>query len=196
MLGRYSPYRTLLSVVFLVCQRIAKGAGGKGPRQKTSKIVKKCQKVFRHFSTTFAQGKKTSKIVKKCQKLVFSTLFDTFRAAPVFRTPFGGALSMGGSLGCGAKDLQGYSQCPLFSGDCAWWHALCRIALARGLRATMAATCCEAAFSPLPAKGWRTQSAELEMRRPKEVCVCVNTRDKDKGKLLICQSVLVRREAC
>ena len=36
-------------------QRIAKGAGGKGPRQKTSKIVKKCQKVFRHFSTTFAR---------------------------------------------------------------------------------------------------------------------------------------------
>ena len=37
------------------CQRIAKGAGGKGPRQKTSKIVKKCQKVFRHFSTIFAR---------------------------------------------------------------------------------------------------------------------------------------------
>ena len=36
-------------------QRIAKGAGGKGPRQKTSKIVKKCQKVFRHFSTVFAR---------------------------------------------------------------------------------------------------------------------------------------------
>ena len=36
-------------------QRIAKGAGGKGPRQKTSKIVKKCQKVFRHFSTIFAR---------------------------------------------------------------------------------------------------------------------------------------------
>ena len=27
----------------------------KGPRQKASKIVKKCQKVFRHFSTIFAR---------------------------------------------------------------------------------------------------------------------------------------------
>ena len=36
-------------------QRLAKGAGGKGPRQKTSKIVKKCQNYFRHFSTIFAR---------------------------------------------------------------------------------------------------------------------------------------------
>ena len=37
--------------------------------QKTSKIGKKCQNVFRHFLTFFAHGKKkTSKIVKKCQK--------------------------------------------------------------------------------------------------------------------------------
>ena len=69
-------------------QRIAKGAGGKGPRQKTSKIVKKCQKVFRHFSTFFAQGKKrqkSSKIVKK--------FFDTFRQisrGTIFPAPFGG----------------------------------------------------------------------------------------------------------
>ena len=69
-------------------QQTAKGASRKGPRQKTSKIVKKCQKYFRHFSTFFAQGKKKSKIVKKCQKL-FSTLCDNFRAAPVFR-PFWG----------------------------------------------------------------------------------------------------------
>ena len=61
-------------------QRIAKGAGGKGPRQKTSKIVKKRQKVFRHFSTIFAQGKKRQKVSKS-----FSTLFDNFRAAPFFR---------------------------------------------------------------------------------------------------------------
>ena len=66
-----------------VFQRIAKGAGGKGPRQKTSKIVKKCQKVFRHFSTIFAQGKKRQKTSKVSKS--FSTLFDNFRAAPVFR---------------------------------------------------------------------------------------------------------------
>ena len=47
-------------------RRSVKGAGGKGPRQKTSNIVKKCQRVFPHFSTFFAQGKKKSKIVKKC----------------------------------------------------------------------------------------------------------------------------------
>ena len=73
-----------------IYQRIAKGAGGKGPRQKTSKIVKKCQKVFRHFSTIFAQGKKRQKIVKKRQKS-FSTLFDNFRAAPFFRPLLGGS---------------------------------------------------------------------------------------------------------
>ena len=66
-------------------QRIAKGAGGKGPRQKTSKIVNKCQKVFRHFSTIFAQGKKRQKSSKSVKK--FSTLFDNFRAAP-FSGPF------------------------------------------------------------------------------------------------------------
>ena len=71
------------------CQRIAKGAGGKGPRQKTSKIVKECQKYFRHFSTFFAQGKN----VKNRQKVakIFSTLFDNFRAAPVFRPLLGGS---------------------------------------------------------------------------------------------------------
>ena len=55
-------------------QRSAKGAGGKGPRQKTSKIVKKCQKYFRHFSTIFAQGKKRQKSSKSVKKF-----FDTFR---------------------------------------------------------------------------------------------------------------------
>ena len=69
----------LLRVVFLVRrgplgQRIAKGAGGKGPRQKTSKSVKKCQKVFRHFSTVFAHGKKSQKSSKSVKKF-----FDTFR---------------------------------------------------------------------------------------------------------------------
>ena len=58
-------------------QWTAKGASGKGPRQKTSKIVKKCHKYFRHFSTFFAQGTKTSKIVKMCQNVIrhFSAIF-------------------------------------------------------------------------------------------------------------------------
>ena len=60
--------------LFYLCQRIAKGAGGKGPCQKTSKIVKKCQKVFRHFSTIFAQGKKRQKSSNSVTKF-----FDTFR---------------------------------------------------------------------------------------------------------------------
>ena len=55
-------------------QQIAKGAVGKGPRQKTSKIVKKCQKVFRHFSTIFAQGKKRQKSSKSARNI-----FDTYR---------------------------------------------------------------------------------------------------------------------
>ena len=68
-------------------QRIAKGAGGKG---STSKIVKKCQTVFRHFSTIFAQGKKNVKYRQKASKS-FSTLFDNFRAAPFFRPLLGGS---------------------------------------------------------------------------------------------------------
>ena len=90
-------------------QRIAKGrAGGKGPRQKTSKIVKKCRKFF----DTFRAGQKTSKIFKKCQKVFrhFSTIcaqgkecqkssksvknfFDTFRQfsrGTSFPAPFRG----------------------------------------------------------------------------------------------------------
>ena len=52
-------------------QQIAKGAGGKGPRQKTSKIVKKCRK--------------SSRSVEK--------FFDTFRQfslGTIFPAPFGG----------------------------------------------------------------------------------------------------------
>ena len=61
-------------------QRIAKGAGGKGPRQKTSKSVKK---FFRHFSTIFAQGKKRQKVFQH---------FSTFFARHHFSGPFWGAL--------------------------------------------------------------------------------------------------------
>ena len=69
-----------------ISQRIAKGAGGKGPRQKKSKIVK-CQKVFRHFSTIFAQAKNVKNRQKASKS--FSTLFDNFRAAPFYRPPLG-----------------------------------------------------------------------------------------------------------
>ena len=76
-------------------QQIAKGAGGKGPRQKASKIVKKCQKVFRHFSTIFAQGKKRQKSSKSVKKF-----FDTFRRfsrrAPFFRPLLQSAGCFGG----------------------------------------------------------------------------------------------------
>ena len=68
-------------------QRIAKGAGGKGPRQKTSKIVKKCQKVFRHFSTIFAQGKKRQKSSKSVKKF-FNTFRQFSRRAKFFSGPF------------------------------------------------------------------------------------------------------------
>ena len=67
-------------------QRIAKGAGGKGPRQKTSKIVKKCQKVFRQFSRRAKNIKNRQKASKR-----FSTLFDNFRG--FFTGPFWGALT-------------------------------------------------------------------------------------------------------
>ena len=70
-------------------QQIAKGAGGKAPRQKTSTIVKTRQKVFRHFSTIFAQGKKRKNRQKASKS--FSTLFDDFvQPAPFFRPLLGG----------------------------------------------------------------------------------------------------------
>ena len=70
-------------------QWTAKGASGKGPRQKTSKIVKKCRKYFRHFSTIFTQGKKRQKSSKNL-KIIFDN-FEIFRAAPVFRPTLGGS---------------------------------------------------------------------------------------------------------
>ena len=70
-------------------QRTAKGASGKGPRQKKSKLVKKCQNIFRHFSTSFRAGQKTSKIVKKCQ--TYFRHFSTVFARHPFSGPFGGS---------------------------------------------------------------------------------------------------------
>ena len=64
-------------------QRIAKGAGGKGPRQNTSKSSKSVEKFF----DTFRQFSRRAKNVKNRQKVSksLSTLFDNFRAAPFFR---------------------------------------------------------------------------------------------------------------
>ena len=74
-------------------QRIAKGAGGKGPRQKrqkSSKSVKKCFETFRQFSRRAKSVKNRQKVSK-----IFSTLFDNFHAAPVFRPLLGGSDSTG-----------------------------------------------------------------------------------------------------
>ena len=64
----------------------AKGAGGKGPRQKRQKSPKSVKK----FSDTFGQFSRRSKIVKKRQKVFrhFSTIF----ARHHFSGPFWGAL--------------------------------------------------------------------------------------------------------
>ena len=66
-------------------QRIARGAGGKGPRQKTSKSVKK---FFDTFRKIFAQGKKRQKSSQSVKRF-----FDTFRRfsrGTSFLAPFGG----------------------------------------------------------------------------------------------------------
>ena len=56
----------------------------KGATSKNVKIVKKCQKYFRHFSTIFAQGKNRQKSSKNVKNI-----FDTFRQFS--RGPFWGA---------------------------------------------------------------------------------------------------------
>ena len=59
---------------------LQKGASGKGPRQKTSKIVNKCQNYFRHFLTFFAQGKKCHWETKgRFRKRVVLTNVPSFR---------------------------------------------------------------------------------------------------------------------
>ena len=74
-----------LSVPLSSHQRIAKGAGGKGPRQKSQKSSKRV-KSFSTLFDNFRVGKKSSKIVKKCQKVFrhFSTIF----ARHLFSGPF------------------------------------------------------------------------------------------------------------
>ena len=72
-----------LIMIAVTVQQTAKRASRKGPRQITSKSVKN---ILRHFSTFFAQDKN----VQNHQKY-FSTLFDHFRAAPIFRPLSGGS---------------------------------------------------------------------------------------------------------
>ena len=65
-------------------QRIAKGAGGKGPRQKSSKSVKK-------FSTLFDNFRAGPKRQKSSKSVKIRHFFDNFGAAPVFRPLLGGS---------------------------------------------------------------------------------------------------------
>ena len=93
-LHQISPTFTKITPKFAhpTFQWTAKGASGKEPRQKASKIVKKCQKYFRNFSTFFAHGQKTSKIVNKCHK--YTRHFLTIFARHPFSGPFWGALNI------------------------------------------------------------------------------------------------------
>ena len=70
---------TLHHVIF--CQRTAKGAGGKGPRQKSSQSVKNISTLFDNFR---AGQKKRQKIVK----IIFDT-FRQFSRGTNFPAPFG-----------------------------------------------------------------------------------------------------------
>ena len=65
-----------------------KGPAERGHVKKTSKIIKKCQKYFRDFSTFFAQGKKIQKSSKRV-KIFFDT-FRQFSRGTSFPAPFGG----------------------------------------------------------------------------------------------------------
>ena len=67
---------------------LQKGPAERGHVKKTSKVVRKCQKVSRHFSTIFAQGKERQKSSKSVKKF-----FDTFRQfsrGTIIPAPFGG----------------------------------------------------------------------------------------------------------
>ena len=67
----------VLKILRVVISGLQKGAAERGQVKKTSKIVKKCQKVFRQFSRRAKNVKNRPKSVKK--------FFDTSRAAPFFR---------------------------------------------------------------------------------------------------------------
>ena len=90
--GWYYPSMGLQIWVFLICvifQRIAKGAGGKGPRQKKRKNRQKASKSFSTLFDNFRAGQKRSKIVKKCQKYFRLFFFRQFSRGTSFPAPFG-----------------------------------------------------------------------------------------------------------
>ena len=90
-------------------QRTAKGASGKGPRQKTSKSVKK---IFRHFSTFFRAGQKSSKSAKN----IFRHFLIIF-ARLQFSGPFWGALKnlqFGPLRACPENDQNNCLKCKCF----------------------------------------------------------------------------------
>ena len=68
-------------------QRTAKGASGKGPRQKSSKNVKNIFDTFRRHFSRRAKNVRNRQEVSK----YFSTFFDNFARHP-FSSPFWGAL--------------------------------------------------------------------------------------------------------
>ena len=70
-------------------QRIAKGAGGKGPRQKSSKSVKKFSDTFRQFSRAGQKRRKNRQKVSQKVCRHFSRQFSS--AAPFFRPLLGGS---------------------------------------------------------------------------------------------------------
>ena len=88
-------------------QWTAKGASGKGPRQKPSKTVKNRQKVSKNIFDTFRQFSHRAKTVQNRQKVskLFSTLFDNFRA----RHLFSGALKFVGGFDLGLAEPQSCS---------------------------------------------------------------------------------------
>ena len=84
-------------------------AGGKGPRQKSQKSSK-CIKTSFDIFDNFRAGQKTSKIVKRCQKI--PTLFDNLRAAPIFRPLSGGADTCPKSAATHLQVAPPYFPCP------------------------------------------------------------------------------------
>ena len=76
-------------------QWTAKGASGKGPIQKTSNIVEKCQ-IFSTLFDIFRAGQETSKSSKSVNNIF--DIFRQFSRGTSFPTPFGGALTTAGSF--------------------------------------------------------------------------------------------------
>ena len=88
---RFQRFRFLLRS--LEISGLQKGLAERGHVKKTSKIVKKCQKVFRHFPTIFAQGKNFAKKRQKSSKSVkkFFGTFRQFSRGTIFPALLGGS---------------------------------------------------------------------------------------------------------